>query len=58
VNQRHKVKENKSILLSTKKQDAPGFESINSVAAVSLYATRDEKFERLLLEPVANLQVC
>ena len=47
-----------NMLLTTKKEDVPAFHSFNRVAAVGLYGTRDEKFERLLVEPVVNLQVC
>mmetsp|Transcript_2660 Transcript_2660/g.9360 ORF Transcript_2660/g.9360 Transcript_2660/m.9360 type:complete len:210 (+) Transcript_2660:88-717(+) len=48
---------NKSnVLLTTEKEDVPAFHGFNRVAAVGLYATRDKKFERLLVEPVVNLQ--
>lgn len=49
---------NKSnVLLTTEKEDVPAFHGFNRVTAVGFYATRDKKFERLLVEPVVNLQV-
>lgn len=59
VNQQQKVHEVKSKVLSTTtNQDFPAFKSVNNIDAVGVYGTRDGKFERLLLEPVVNLQVC
>jgi hypothetical protein len=59
VNQQQKVHEVKSEVLSTTtNEDVPAFKSVNNIDAIGVYGTRDGKFERLLLEPVVNLQVC
>mmetsp|Transcript_11965 Transcript_11965/g.51343 ORF Transcript_11965/g.51343 Transcript_11965/m.51343 type:complete len:371 (+) Transcript_11965:120-1232(+) len=57
VNQQQKVHEVKSEVLSTTtNEDVPAFKSVNNIDAIGVYGTRDGKFERLLLEPVVNLQ--
>jgi hypothetical protein len=59
VNQQQIVHEVKSEVLSTTtNEDVPAFKSVNNIDAIGVYGTRDGKFERLLLEPVVNLQVC
>ena len=56
--QQQKVFKVKSKVLSTTtNEDCPAFNSVNSNNATDWYRTRDGKFERLLLEPVVNLQV-
>jgi len=56
VNQQQKVCKSK-VLSTTRNEDFPAFNSVNNIDTVGLYRTRDRKFERLLLEPVVNLQV-
>ena len=53
----YKVKA-KVLLSTTTNEDSPAFNSVDNIDTVGLYGTRDGKFERLLLEPVVNLQVC